>query len=156
MIRTIKTLDDLHNCLQTELGISLSRSALYLQLLPRDSTTTEGKRCVTTALVKLARPDNSPHKAHPDSAFAKATINNIEQIASILGPKEVTFQSQDDKCRVAIGITAAKKQAPLLIHMEYCITLPDHDFVVAKSHKLIPSAIAAVAIKKGCFTTLYS
>lgn len=109
IIRTIKTLDDLHKYLQKELGISLSRSALYLRLLPRDSTTTEGKRHVTTAPVRLARPDNSLHKAHPDSSFAKATINNIEEIASILGPEEVTFHSQDDKCRVAIGLTAAKK-----------------------------------------------
>ena len=33
------------------------------------------------------------------------------------------------------------------------VTLPDHDFVVAKSHKLIPSVIAAVEIKKECFST---
>ena len=139
--------------MQKELGISLSRSALYLRLLPKDSTATGGKRHVTTAPVKLARPDNSLHKAHPDSLFAKATLNNLEEIASILGPEGVTFHSQDDKCCVAIGLTAAKKQAPLLMHMEYRITLPDHDFVVAKSHKLIPSVITAVEIKKECFTT---
>ena len=153
IIRTIKSLDDLHEYLQKELGVSVSRSALYLRLLPKDSTTTEGKRHVTTAPVKLARPDNNLHKAHPDSLFAKATLNNLEEIASILGPEEVTLHSQDVKCRVAIGLTAAKKQAPLLMHMEYRVTLPDHDFVVAKSHKLIPSVIAAVEIKKECFTT---
>ena len=129
--------------MQKELGISLSRSALYLRLLPKDSTTTEGKRHV--------RPDNSLHKAHPDSFLGKATLNSLEEIASILGPEEVTFHSQDDKCRVAIGLTVAKKQAPLLMHMEYRVILPDYN-VVAKSHKLIPSVIAAVEIKKACFT----
>jgi hypothetical protein len=38
--------------------------------------------------------------------------------------------------RVHIRITVASKQAPLLMHMEYRIRLPDHDFVVG--HKLIP------------------
>ena len=37
-----------------------------------------------------------------------------------------------------IGITAAKKQFPLLMHMEYQVTLPDHDYVVGSKHKLIP------------------
>ena len=130
----------------------LSRSSLYLRLLLKDSTTTEGKRHVTTAPVKLAQPDNSLHKAHPDSLFAKAALNNLEETDTTLGSEEVTFHSQEDKCRVVIGLTAAKKQAPLLMHMECRVTLPDHDFVAAKSHKLIPSVIAAVEIKKECFT----
>ena len=38
-----------------------------------------------------------------------------------------------------IGITAANKQAPLLMHVDYKATLLDHDSVVAGGHKLIPS-----------------
>ena len=45
----------------------------------------------------------------------------------------------DDKEKVPIRITAAEKQTPLLMHMEYQVTLPDHDFVVGSRHKLIPS-----------------
>ena len=60
----------------------------------------------------------------------------------------MTFHSQDDKCRVSIGIPAATKQAPLLMHTDYKVTLPDHDFVVAKAHKLIPSVIAACKIEE--------
>lgn len=54
--------------------------------------------------------------------------------------------SQDDKARVAIGITAANKQAPILMYVEYKVTLPDHDWVVAAKHKLIPSVYAAIKI----------
>ena len=47
-----------------------------------------------------------------------------------------------------IGLSAASKQAPMLMHVEYRIRLPDHDWVVAEKHKLIPSVIAAVEIQR--------
>ena len=34
------------------------------------------------------------------------------------------------------------------MHTDYKVTLPDHDFVVAKAHKLIPSVIAACKIEE--------
>ena len=34
--------------------------------------------------------------------------------------------------------------------MQYHVQLSDHDFVVAKSHKLIPSVIAAMKVKENC------
>lgn len=46
-----------------------------------------------------------------------------------------------------IGLTAANKQSPLLMHVEYCVQLPDHDWVVASKHKLVPSVYAAAQIK---------
>lgn len=52
------------------------------------------------------------------------------------------------QARVPLGITAANKQAPMLMHLEYKVRLPDHDFVVAKGHKLIPSVYALMAIKE--------
>ena len=55
-----------------------------------------------------------------------------------MGPGEVTFHPQDDKAKAHIALIAASKQPPILIHMEYQVTLPDHDFVVAPKHKLIP------------------
>jgi len=58
----------------------------------------------------------------------------------------VCFISQDDKCRVPIGVTAANKQSPLLMHVEYRISLPDHDRVVADQHKHIPSVYAGIRI----------
>ena len=61
----------------------------------------------------------------------------------------MTFHSQDDKAKVPIGLTAASKQAPMFMHMEYQVTLPNHDFVVAPKHKLIPSVIGDLNLVKG-------
>lgn len=72
----------------------------------------------------------------------------LESLASVCGPDQVFFLSQDDKARVPLGITAANKQAPILMHLDYQVRLPDHDFVVAERHKLIPSVYAGIHINR--------
>ena len=37
----------------------------------------------------------------------------------------------------------------MLMHIKYEVTLPDHDFVVAPKHKLIPSIIGDMKLVKG-------
>lgn len=146
IVRTVHTLSELTNKL-SELGFNISRSATYIRLLPRRANTREAKRHVVTVPVKLSRPEADHHKAHQDQYFAVASIRSLETIASVLGPDSVTFLSQDDKARVPIGLTAANKQAPLLMHVEYKVSLPDHDFVIASGHKLIPSVYALCEVK---------
>ena len=92
MIRTIKTLDELTDKLHKR-GFELSRSAVYLRILPRRSLSAEGKRQVKTAPVGLIRAQNSQHCNHPDTKFAKSSIQSMEEIAALLGPKEGTFHS---------------------------------------------------------------
>ena len=36
-----------------------------------------------------------------------------------------------------------------MMHLEYRVSLPDHDWVVAERHKFIPSVYAAIAIPDG-------
>lgn len=146
IVRSCRTLTDLHDKLK-EHGFKISKSGTYLRLLPRNYSTLEGKRHVATVPVKLSRPEADHHKAHPDQHFCVATIRSLETVASILGPDQVFFLSQDDKARVPIGLTAANKQAPLLMHVEYRVSLPDHDWVIASKHKLIPSVYAGCIIK---------
>ena len=91
---------------------------MYLRLLPKNARTRgEGKRHVNVAPVRLIRAQNDQHKSHKGTKFARATINSMEEIAGILGPKQVTFHSQDDKAKVSLGLPAAKKQAPILMHI---------------------------------------
>ena len=52
----------------------------------------------------------------------------------------VTFHSQD-KTKVPIGYTATSKKAPLLMHMEYKVTLMDHNYFITPQHELILSFI---------------
>ena len=91
----------------------------------------QGKRHVITVPVKLIKAQNDQHHRHMDTEFCTASINALEEITALLGNEEVTFLSQDAKARVPIGITAANKQAPLVMHLEYQVRLPDHDFVKA-------------------------
>ncbi|XP_044594835.1 uncharacterized protein LOC123272182 [Cotesia glomerata] len=142
---TCKTLDQLHQALLAT-DLQLSRSATYLRLQPKNVKTLEGKKHIVTAPVKLARPTADLHKTHKDALFCTSTIRSLESLASLLGPDQVIFLSQDDKARVPIGITAANHQAPFLMSMEYRVRLPDHDWVVAERHKLIPSVIAGCKI----------
>ena len=106
-----------------------------------------------TVPVRLTRAQTDLHRKHVDGPFATASIRYLECLASLLGASQVCFISQDDKARVPIGLTAANKQAPLLMHVEYRISLPDHDWVVAAKHKLIPSVYARICIspkQMGC------
>ncbi|CAF4223568.1 unnamed protein product, partial [Rotaria sordida] len=145
-LRSIKTLDDLSEELENR-GFSISRSATYLRLIPRRSNTSEGKRHVSTVPVKLVRAQNTGRCPHEDSHFAAATVEYLKDLAILFGSKSVFVMSQDDKARVLLGIPAAKQQAPILMHLEYYIKLPDHDFVVAEKHKLIPSVYGALIFK---------
>ena len=143
----MKTLDQLPEALNRE-GFELKRSSVYLHLLPKNHRTIEGKRHMSTAPVKLYKAQNSHHASHPSKKFAHTTIRTLEELAAILGPAEITFHSQDDKAKVPIGLTAANKQAPMLMHMEYQVKLPEHDFVLAAKHKLIPSVIGDIEVVK--------
>ena len=141
VVRSVKTLDQLTIALQKEV-FDLKRVSVYLGLLPRNASTKEGKRNILTTPVKHIRPSNSKLSDDPSILFARASINYLEELAGLIGQFEVTIHSQDDECKVPIGITAANKQAPLIMHMEYqIIKIPDHDFMVASGNKLIPSVI---------------
>ncbi|CAM4849169.1 unnamed protein product [Rotaria magnacalcarata] len=145
---SIKTLDDLCEELEKR-GLHISRSSAYLRLLPRRSNTVEGKRHVNTVPVKLVRAQNMGRKKHIDSHFAAASINYLKDLANLFGSSSTLVISQDDKARVPLGLPAAKTQAPILMHLEYRIQLPDHDFVLADRHKLIPSVYAGLDFKNG-------
>ena len=49
----------------------------------------------------------------------------------MFGPDSVLVLSIDDKAKIPIGMGAATKQTPMVMHVTYEIRLPDHDFVVA-------------------------
>ena len=64
------------------------------------------------------------------------------------------YLSNDDKARIGIGVTAANKQASMLMNVEYKVRLLDHDFVIAPRHKLIPSvySVCDISPKDGSMT----
>ena len=98
-LNSCRTLDDLSRELKA-LGFNPSRAGTYLRLIPRNWTTTEGKKHITTVNVKLRRAENSEHRQHADTNFARATHEALLQLCSVLGPNEVACLSQDDKAKV--------------------------------------------------------
>ena len=154
-LRSLTTLDDLHKEL-TDLGFNLSRSAVYPRLLPRRGYSREGKRHVQTVPVKLLRPENSLRKKNIDRMYAKAFFDDMMSISELLGSNVVNFLSNDDKARVTLGLAAAPLQAPILMHLDYRVRLPDHDFVIGTKHKLIPLVygLCDIAPKDGRVTYL--
>lgn len=87
---------------------------------------------MVTIPVKLSRPEADKHSKHPDGKFCTSTLRTLESVTSVLGPDQVFFRSQDEKVRVPLGITAANAQAPILMHMEYRVRLPEGVFGLSR------------------------
>ena len=141
-IRPCLTLDDLREKIRQR-GYDIKRTTLYYRLLPHRAKSIDGRRHVHTVPVRLRRAQNDEHGKHEDGHFATATIRYIKDLASVFGNDCVFYLSQDDKCKVPLGLPAARVQAPMLMHLDYRIRLPDHDWIVAPRHQLIPSVYAA-------------
>ncbi|KAE8742068.1 hypothetical protein FOCC_FOCC012395 [Frankliniella occidentalis] len=124
VFRSVQTVDQLHEALQ-RMAIQISRSATYL--------------------CSYFQGAAGPWRDSDISSLYRS----VETLASLLGPSQCAIISEDDKARLPLGITAAKNQAPILMHLEYKVTLPDHDWVVAPRHKLIPSVYAGIIINEG-------
>ena len=78
--------------------------------------------------------------------YAKSIQDDMQALESLFGPDAILYLSNDDKARVAIGITAANKQASMLMKVDYKVRILDHDFVIAPKHTLIPSVYAVCNI----------
>ena len=72
---------------------------------------------------------------------AKSFFDDMMSISELLEGDAVTFLSNDInkryKARIALGFAAASLQSPILMHLDYQVRLPDHDFVIGQKHKLI-------------------
>ena len=75
------------------------RSSVYLRLQPKRRSSHQGKRHINTVPVRLIRAQNAFHKSHPDQRLCQATIRAMDELASLLGPSEVCYISQDHKAR---------------------------------------------------------
>jgi hypothetical protein len=146
ILRSIRTLDELLVELRNR-GIDVGRSTVYYHLQAKNPKSIDGKKHIETVPVRLKKAMNDIRRSHPDRKFCSTIIHNIFQLASFLGPSQVSIISQDDKAKVPLGVTAAKTQTPILMHMEYQVRLPDHDFAVAHKHKLTPSVYAALEVQ---------
>ena len=70
----------------------------------------------------------------------------VRELASWF-PEYCKYLSPDDKATCPMGIPAATKQGKVLMHLDYKVKLPEHQYVVASRHKLKPSVYAFCTIE---------
>ncbi|CAF1535329.1 unnamed protein product, partial [Didymodactylos carnosus] len=146
--RPCLTLEDLRETIKQR-GYDIKQTTSYYRLVPRRAASIDGRRHVRTVPVRLrsAAQTNDPVNNHEDTHFATATIRYIKDLASIFGNEVVFFLSQNNKCKVPIGLPAAKIQAPMLMHLDYDIKEPEsRNARIAPRHQLTPSVYAACII----------
>ena len=102
LYRTVKTLDDLHKAV-SDLGFTVSRSGLYLKLLPRDGKTTEGKRHINTVPVKLIRPRNDLGKNILIGCLLQRLLLPLTSLLQSLVPKPVFIQPRMTRAQSLLG-----------------------------------------------------
>ena len=101
--------------------------------MPNRVDTRDGRRHVQIAPVKLLRPETNLRKSNPDRMYAKSFTDDMKNIDEQFGNAAVTYLSFDDKAKVPIGLTAAKSQAPLLMHVEYKVNINGIQYFVTFS-----------------------
>lgn len=147
-VRTPSTLRELNSSLRRE-GIEMGLTTTYYYTEARNRRTNEARRHNKAAPVRFLRATNDLHKSHIDWNFARCSIEHCRELASMLGSEDVAVISQDDKCRVKVGLPAVNKQVPILTATNNRVRFADHDFPVGPKHKLIPSVYAALTIEPG-------
>ena len=95
VINCCKSLDDLTDKLKG-LGYNLSRSSVYLRLLPRRKDSFEGKRDKKVVNVKLCIAMPMQRAKNPDRWFASATMHHVEDFAVLMGRGNVAILGKDD------------------------------------------------------------
>ena len=78
-----------------------------------------------------------------------AGVKQADEIAELFPEEMVLYISQHDKAKVPLGLTISRKQTAILMHLDYKVTLPDHDFPIGPQHRLIPSVMAGCLKKDG-------
>ena len=143
-----------------ELAISLSNENLQLhttgsnvyRLFPKHGLSEDGKRCIKS--ISTDQLVSFDPKTHPDRSFSLATIGYLEELAAILGPREVTFHCQNNLYKIPIGLALPNTdQSPLLMHIEKGTTgrVEEESYSSLPIHKLILSVTGAMEIKENSF-----
>ena len=91
----------------------------------------------------------SQWKERSDRWFAAAIMKHVKNLAVLMGKNNVVIIGKNYEAH----IPASKKQYPILMTMEYPVTLPDQAFVASTKHKLLPSIYTTIEIKEGILHT---
>ena len=88
-IRSYMTLDHLVSELQAR-GFQIKRSAVHLKLLPKRSSSIEGKRHIETVPVRICKPPNDLYDRHQNADFCFSIVKILNYWHLCLVPKNVS------------------------------------------------------------------
>ena len=77
-------------------GYDLSRSSVYLQLLPKRKNSMEGKRYTKVEKVKLCHAQPMQRSKNPDRWFAVAYMYHVESFSILMGAEKVAILGKCD------------------------------------------------------------
>lgn len=120
-IRSCRTLDKLHEELNS-IGYNLSRSATYLRLIPRNSSSIEGKRHVPTVPVKLCRAQADHHRRIIRiNISVKLPSMDLKKLHQFLDQSRYNKYYNLIKAIIINKNSAFKKHSTLIIYFVYII-----------------------------------
>ena len=123
-LSSAKTPEDLHDSL-VQFGYNLSRSTMYLRFQSWKTDSAQPRRQVKSVPVKLKRAQNNARKKLMDQNFAFTINEYTKEIWSISSPDLVPFLAVNCKAKVPLWIATTTKHAPILMHLDYEVWIPD-------------------------------
>ena len=143
----VRTIKHLQNALEEKYNEYLSRTSMRNYILPRNNRNLSARAHHHPALVRIARVNRDEKKDHIDSHYCLVSIKNVRHFATTFANRVVMI-SQDDKAKVAVGIPAVRRHFETMQTVLESVSLPDHDFPIGTSQKLIPSVYLLINPKE--------
>ena len=143
----VRTIKHLQNALEEKYNEYLSRTSMRNYILPRNNRNLSARAHHHPALVRIAGVNRDEKKDHIDSHYCLASVKNVRHFATTFADWVVMI-SQDDKAKVAVGIPAVRRHFETMQTVLESVSLPDHDFPIGTSQKLIPSVYLLINPKE--------
>ncbi|CAG8593383.1 23633_t:CDS:2, partial [Gigaspora margarita] len=84
---------------------------------------------------------------HVNEHYCLASVKNARNFASVFADQSVIL-SQDDKAKVSVGIPAIGRHFKTMQTILEPVSVPDHDFPIGSSQKLVPSVYLLINPKE--------
>jgi len=115
--------------------------------LPRNNRNLSARAHHHPALVGIAGVSRDEKKDHIDGHYCLASVKNARNFVSVFADQSVIL-SQDDKAKVSVGVPAVGRHFETMQTVLEPVSVPDHDFPIGSSQKLVPSVYLLINPKE--------
>jgi hypothetical protein len=143
----VRMINHLRSSLEEKYNEYLSRTSMRNYILPRNNRSLSARAHHHPALVGIAGVNRDEKKAYLDGHYCLASVKNAKNFAVAFADQAVIL-SQDDKAKVSVGIPAVGRHFETMQTVPEPVSVPDHDFPIGTSQKLIPSVYLMINPKE--------